>query len=109
MRVLTAFRFFPSFVDTQTSTEAYKRVLSDSGAYAPIKDDHDIRVLNETVHGTYTYSGSVSGKPGLIDNEADVGGLESFPTAVRSASWDANGDGIADWVSTSSSIPSYEC
>ncbi|MBO9204446.1 MULTISPECIES: hypothetical protein [Niastella] len=29
---------------------------------------HDIRVIHETVTGTYTYSGSVSGKPGLPDN-----------------------------------------
>lgn len=39
----------------------------------------------------------MTGKPGLIDNEADVGGLEDFPTTVREAIWDADNDGIADW------------
>lgn len=39
----------------------------------------------------------MSGLPGIIDNEADVGGLEDFPTVTRDASWDADGDGIADW------------
>jgi hypothetical protein len=35
------FSFFEAYVDTQTSTEAYKRVLSDSGASQPVQDDHD--------------------------------------------------------------------
>jgi hypothetical protein len=49
------------------------------------------------VTGTHTYIGSKTGKKGLIDDPADVGGLESFPTTTRSASWDADNDGIADW------------
>lgn len=90
-------RFFESFVDTQLSTEAYKRVLSDRGAQQPVFDDHDKRIVNETLTGTYTYVGSVSGELGIIDDPSDVGGLEDFPTTVRDASWDADGDGIADW------------
>lgn len=86
-----------SHIEEHSSTEAYKRVLSDSGASQPVKDDHDKRIVNETLHGTYTYVGSVSGKKGLIDNEADAGGLEDFPTTRRPASWDADNDGIADW------------
>ncbi|KAK6530458.1 hypothetical protein TWF694_003809 [Orbilia ellipsospora] len=90
--------FFPSYItETLSSTEAYKRVLSDSGAQSPVLDDHDKRIIKETKTGTYTYKGSVSGKPGLIDNEADCGGLESFPTTTRASDWDKNGDGIADW------------
>lgn len=60
-------------------------------------DDHDTRIVRETLEGTYTYVGSVSGELGLIDDPADAGGLEDFPTVVRDASWDADGDGIADW------------
>ncbi|KAL2863963.1 pectin lyase fold/virulence factor [Aspergillus lucknowensis] len=89
--------FFPSYIEEHTSTEAYKRVLSDSGVSQPVRDDHDTRIIHETLNGTATYSGSVSGKPGLIDNEADVGGLEDFRTVTRPASWDADDDGIADW------------
>ncbi|KAL4904182.1 hypothetical protein BDW74DRAFT_168602 [Aspergillus multicolor] len=89
--------FFPSHITEQTSTEAYKIVLSDSGASQPVFDDHDTRIISETIDGTATYKGSVSGKPGLIDNEADVGGLEDFPEVTRSETWDADGDGIADW------------
>ncbi|KAK1230824.1 hypothetical protein PQX77_000732 [Marasmius sp. AFHP31] len=89
--------FFDSFVETQTSTEAYKRVLSDTGAQTPSLDDHDKRIVTETKNNKPTYKGSVSGKSGLIDNEADVGGLESYPTTSRASNWDANNDGIADW------------
>lgn len=89
--------FFPSLIEEHSSTDAYKRVLSDSGVRQPVQDDHDTRIVNETSTGTYTYTGSVSGKPGIIDNEADVGGLEEFPTTTRPPSWDADGDGIADW------------
>lgn len=89
--------FFESYVETQTSTEAYKRVLSDSGVSQPVVDEHDQRIIQETLEGTYTYTGSVSGKKGLIDSDADAGGLEDFPTTTREDSWDADGDGIADW------------
>ncbi|KAF2636233.1 pectate lyase [Massarina eburnea CBS 473.64] len=89
--------FFESHVETQTATEAYKRVLSDSGVSQPVQDDHDKRIVQETLNGTATYTGSVGKKQGIIDNEKDVGGLESFPTVTRASDWDANGDGIADW------------
>ncbi|KAK7419036.1 hypothetical protein QQX98_003538 [Neonectria punicea] len=89
--------FFKPFVSTESSTEAYKRVLSDSGASQPGLDDHDKRIIQETIAGTYNYTGSVSGKKGLIDNPKDVGGLEDFPEVHRTSSWDADNDGIADW------------
>ncbi|KNG89451.1 pectate lyase [Aspergillus nomiae NRRL 13137] len=99
--------FFPSYIEEHTSTEAYKRVLSDSGASQPVVDDHDKRIIQETLNGTATYSGSKTGKPGLIDNEADVGGLEEFPTTTRPTSWDANDDGIADWWDDSTGGDGY--
>ncbi|KAF5019517.1 hypothetical protein F66182_8459 [Fusarium sp. NRRL 66182] len=99
--------FFPSFVETQDSTEAYKRVLSDSGASQPVLDYHDQRIIQETLAGSYNYTGSVSGKKGLIDNPKDAGGLEEFPTARRESSWDADNDGIADWWDGSSGGEGY--
>ncbi|KAI8627175.1 pectate lyase [Xylariaceae sp. FL1651] len=99
--------FFEPYVATQASTEAYKHVLSDSGAQQPVLDDHDKRIIKETLAGTYTYVGSVSGKKGLIDDPADAGGLESFPTTTRPSSWDADNDGIADWWDGSTSGDGY--
>lgn len=89
--------FFPSYIEEHSSTETYKRVLSDSGAQQPAQDNHDARIISETLQGSYTYSGSVSGKPGLIDREVDAGGLEDFPETAWPVFWDEDGDGIADW------------
>jgi hypothetical protein len=100
--------FFESFVETQSASEAYKRVLSDSGVSQPVQDEHDKRIINETLTGTATYTGSVGGKKGIIDNPKDVGGLEDFPTVKRSASWDADGDGVADWWDGSTGGEGYD-
>lgn len=72
-------------------------VLSDSGAQQPVLDEHDQRIIQETLEGSTTYVGSETGKKGIIDDPEDVGGLEDYPTVTRDASWDADGDGIADW------------
>ncbi len=92
--------FFPSYATIQSAGDAYKSVLSDVGCTQPVFDDHDARVVKETLNGTFTYRGSVSGLPGLPDNEADVGGFESYPTTTRAATWDSDGDGLPDWWET---------
>lgn len=89
--------FFLPFITTQTARDAYKDVLSDVGCNQPVFDDHDIRIVNETLNGTYTYKGSKSGKPGLPDSQEDVGGWESYPEIQRSASFDSDHDGLPDW------------
>lgn len=89
--------FFPSYAAIDSAKDAFKSVLSDVGATQPVFDEHDVRVRNETLNGTYKYKGSVTGKPGLPDTEADVGGYESFPNESRAASWDADGDGLPNW------------
>src|SRR5262249_48770345 len=66
--------FFPSYATVQSAEDGYKDVLSDVGATVPTLDDHDVRVIKETLSGTYTYKGSISGLPGLPDSELDVGG-----------------------------------
>jgi hypothetical protein len=89
--------FFEPYVTTQSAIDAYKDVLSDVGCNQPTFDDHDIRIINETLNGTYTYSGSKSGKPGLPDSQEDVGGWENYPELHRSASFDTDHDGLPDW------------
>lgn len=92
--------FFPSYVTTQTADEAYKMVLSDVGCTEPVLDDHDQRIITETLNGTYTYSGSKTGKPGFPDNELDVGGYEDYPFITRPADWDSDNDGLPNWWET---------
>lgn len=93
--------FFDSYVNTQPAGTAYEDVLADVGANVPVLDDHDKRVIDETRKGTYKYSGSRTKLPGLPDNEADVGGLESYPEMKRPADWDTDNDGMPNaWETT---------
>ncbi|MES2438775.1 MAG: T9SS C-terminal target domain-containing protein [Verrucomicrobiota bacterium] len=89
--------FFPSHATTHTADDAFKLVLSDVGCNQPFLDDHDVRVVKETLNGTYTYSGSVSGKPGLPDSQNDVGGWENYFQQSRPADWDSDHDGLPNW------------
>ncbi|MGC4070913.1 MAG: cadherin-like domain-containing protein [Nibricoccus sp.] len=89
--------FFPSYVTTQSARAAYKVVLSDVGANAPQLDDHDRRVIGETLKGTYTYKGSKTGLAGMPDTQDDVGGWENYPEVRRSETWDTDHDGLPDW------------
>lgn len=89
--------FFPSYVTTQSAKNAYKIVLSDVGCVQPEFDEHDQRVISETLNGTYSFRGSVTNKPGFPDNEADVGGYENYPIVDRNADWDTDQDGLPNW------------
>ncbi len=87
-------QFFEPYVTTQTAGAAYESVLLDVGCNRPMLDDHDKRIIQEVKNGTYTYKGSRTGYPGLIDNEKDCGGLENYPVIKRPADWDTDGDGM---------------
>ncbi|HSC88818.1 MAG TPA: thrombospondin type 3 repeat-containing protein [Polyangiaceae bacterium] len=93
----TAAPLFDSLAHIDSARDAFKSVLSDVGNTIPVFDDHDIRVVKETLNGTTTYTGSRSGVKGLPDSEADVGGYESYPKESRPADWDSDGDGLPDW------------
>ncbi|GAB3647124.1 hypothetical protein GCM10028791_08540 [Echinicola sediminis] len=89
--------FFESHVTTHSAREAYKQVLSDVGANQPVLDEHDSRIIRETLDSTYQYKGSQSGLPGMPDTEQDVGGWEHYPEVKRATNWDTDGDGLPDW------------
>lgn len=89
--------FFPSYATVQTATDAYKSVLSNVGCNMPLFDDHDKRMVKETMTGTYTYKGHVEGIPGLIDHQDDAGGYENYPAETRSDNFDSDKDGLPDW------------
>jgi hypothetical protein len=94
--------FFPSYATIDEVTNAYKCVLSDVGCNQPLIDDHDARVIRETIDGTYTYTGTgpYGGSPGLPNSQDDVGGWENYPTLVRPANFDTDHDGLPDWWET---------
>lgn len=93
--------FFDSRADIETARAAYKNVLCDVGCNLPATDNHDCRMISETITGTTSTQGSCSGKPGLIDSEEDSG-CEGFAgldivTATREEGYDTDGDGMPDW------------
>jgi hypothetical protein len=88
---------FPSDGTLHTARDAYKSVLSDAGCNLPMFDEHDQRIVRETLNGTYTYVGSVTGKKGLIDHQDDAGGYENYPAVTRPAGYDTDLDGLPDW------------
>lgn len=89
--------FFPSYAEIHSAKDAFKIVTSDAGAIMPCRDDQHVRVVKETVNGTYTYTGSRSGIKGEIDHENDCGGFEAFPEETRPADFDTDQDGMPNW------------
>jgi hypothetical protein len=95
--------FFPSYATVHTAKEAYKQVLSDVGASQPVFDDHDLRIVKETLEGSWTYRGSYNapnGTYGVIDHPDDVGGWEEYAYEMRPDDYDSDDDGLPDWWET---------
>lgn len=94
--------FFESYATIESAEAAYKNVLSDVGCNEPALDNHDARMVSETLLGKTSTVGSKSGKKGLIDHENDAegfGGL-NITEESRPATWDTDQDGIADVFET---------
>ena len=89
--------FFPSYASIETAKDAYKSVLSDVGCTLPAFDNHDKRIIQETLAGNYTYMGSKSKLGGIIDHQNDAGGYEDYPELIRPADFDRDHDGLPDW------------
>ena len=91
--------FFESYATVETATQAFQNVLSDVGCNQPELDNHDNRMIQETLWGTTSTVGSKSKKKGLIDHEDDAGGFAALNIieAARPADWDTDQDGVPDW------------
>ncbi len=86
---------FPVFVDLprEDAAAACERVLAGAGA-SHRRDEVDGRVIREVRTGTATYTGSVSGREGIIDSQNDVGGWPVLRSGKFSK--DTDGDGMPD-------------
>lgn len=89
--------FFDPKVTTHSARLAYKLVLSDVGNNRPQLDEHDQRIIQETIDSTYSVTGSISGKSGFPDHQDDAGGYDDYPEVKRAASWDSDNDGLPNW------------
>lgn len=92
---------FPSYATIHSAKDALKIVTSYGGATMPVRDEQHVRVVRETLDGSYTYVGSKSKIKGEIDNEADIteheNGWEVYPEETRPADFDTDQDGMPDW------------
>lgn len=91
--------FFESHANIEPAKLAYKTTLSDVGCNQPFFDNHDTRMVKETLTGTYTYKGSRTGYAGLIDKESDSEGFEglNIVASARPEGFDTDQDGMPDW------------
>ena len=86
----------------ESAKAAFKNVLSDVGCNYAGLDNNEKRLVRESRDGTYTKTGSRSGKAGLVDKESDSEGWNGLGITqeTRPASWDTDQDGIPDWFET---------
>lgn len=63
---------------TETAEEAYASVLDLAGAVYPKRDSIDMRIVEETINGTATGTGTMGN--GIIDDPAAVGGYPEYNT-----------------------------
>jgi hypothetical protein len=123
-QVQTNAEIFPSFVNTQSATNACKLVLSDVGCNLPVPDVIDVRVVGDVLDGTTHYTGTngptytINGVPqdpspnlpGIIDTQTDVHdaiGSANYPWpayATYNVPADTDHDGLPDWWETLKSL-----
>ena len=93
--------FFPSYATIHSAEDAFKIVLSDVGCNAPELDNHDIRVIDETLNGTTSTIGWHSKLRGIIDRESESteGGFAGLNIIEerRPENFDTDQDGMPDW------------
>lgn len=91
--------FFDSHAGIEDASAAFQNVLSDVGCNQPALDNHDQRMVIETLNGTTSTVGSKSGLQGLIDRETDSEGFDGLNiiSDSRPAGFDTDQDGIPDW------------
>ena len=94
---------FESYATIHSAKDAMKIVTSYAGATMPMRDEHHVRNIRETLDGTYTYVGSKSNIKGEIDTEADITehaegkGWEVYVEERRAEDWDTDQDGMPNW------------
>ena len=91
-------------VTTHSATVAFETVLAYAGA-SYRRDAVDARYAQEAETGEVIYTGSVTGKPGIIDTQNDVGGWPVLYKEVKPT--DTDKDGMPDdWEKANGLNPS---
>jgi uncharacterized repeat protein (TIGR02543 family) len=86
---------------TSSALNAYENILAHAGASLK-RDTVDLRIISETINGTFTYTGSNGSTNGLIDTQSDVGGWPFLNSTAPPA--DSDHDGMPDDWETANSL-----
>jgi hypothetical protein len=86
--------FCEPYVTTQSAKEAYASVIADVGANYPKYDAIDARTVKDVINRSFTYKGSKTNTPGIIDSQNDVGGFPQLKGGEAPA--DSDHDGMPD-------------
>ena len=89
-------------ITTHSATNAFKKVLAYAGA-SLYRDAVDARYADEAQNGKATYTGSKTGKKGLIDRVADQG-TYTLESTSRPSDFDTDKDGIPDAWETANGL-----
>lgn len=81
--VITNSEIFPSYVASQTASNAFKLVVSDAGCNLPVPDVIDRRVIGEVLDGTTHYIGT-NGNPYIINGVAQPKHSPNYPGFIDS-------------------------
>lgn len=80
------------FVTTDDAKKAYDSVMADVGANYPKHDSVDARAISDVTKRSFTFIGSKTKLPGIIDSQRDVGGYPDLKGGE--APPDADHDGM---------------
>lgn len=84
-------------VTTHSAEEALALVLTNAGS-SQVRDEVDLRILENVKNNSYSFEGSLGSTKGIIDSQADVGGWPEL--AAGTPDVDTDKDGIPDeWES----------
>lgn len=86
----------------ESAEEAFETVLDTAGVFP--RDHVGLRLTSDTRNGTYSYTGSNTGKKGIIDTEEDAEGFYNY--TVVAPLTDTDQDGMPDvWESVNGCDP----
>ena len=86
----------------ESAEEAFETVLDTAGVFP--RDHVGLRLTSDTRNGTYSYTGSKTGKKGIIDTEEDAEGFYNY--TVVAPLTDTDQDGMPDvWESANGCDP----
>lgn len=97
---VTNAEIYPSYVDTQSASNAYKVVLSDAGCNLQLQDGIDRRLIGEVLDGTTHYVGT-NGNPYIITNVVQPRSGPNYPGFI-----DSQND-VKDYQKTNAALANY--